>query len=304
MDNLDFSAELDFDLYHYTSIDTLFNIVENSKSIRASCVSYMNDSKEFAYGLNFLEEIAATRLKVLGEKIEAIQLAGQQETKRDSILHVALKILLKLHIKQSKESPLTPYFSFSLSRQENLLSQWRSYTPHSGGVSIGFSPDKIREITSNGHISLVKCIYVKEEQEEYINRLLDDYLEIFLAKFPDMDNLQYSEKLHEWLNAYLIRDVSRCLLLLKHPTFKEEEEWRLISQFCPDFDKAGVKYQSRNNFLFPYIDIGLGGHPFFSSVLLGPSAHSKLSLQSLANYLAREMPEMPIESCGIPYREW
>lgn len=298
MDNLDCSAELDFHLYHYTSIDTLFNIVEHSKALWATCVSYMNDSEEFLYGVRLLSELAQDRINAIEEsEHDEPELINQ---KINSLL--PLRMLTEFHLKGFKDASVIPFFSFSLSRQDNLLSQWRSYTPHGGGVCIGVSPEKIKEITADNKISLVKCLYENGEQRDFLNKVLDDYCLVYSTRFPHQAEVSHDSI--EWFNRYLLTDVARCLLAIKNPNFSEEEEWRLISLFHYELGDDTVGYRTRNNILFPYVDFPLGKPPYFSSVLLGPSAHEELNLVSLKAFLIKSGEMASVYPSGIPYREW
>ena len=106
-------------LYHYTGISSLLYIAENNR-LWASHVYYLNDSREIVH--------ACSILKVLLEG----QINKHQDDEREFLQQLADWV---------KSFEQTPYhlFIFSLSEEPNLLSQWRSYTPHGKGVCLGFS---------------------------------------------------------------------------------------------------------------------------------------------------------------------
>lgn len=165
-------------LYHYTSFEAFLNIVK-SKTIWVTESSYLNDSTEFGYGLELAEEIYRGR----STNSEAATWFFENA---DRTLHT---------------------YIFSLSRQGDLLSQWRAYCPD-GGVSIGFSTKTLTRIAAQHNFALVRCIYDPELQRAKIIRMLEEQLneDEFYSVFP------------------------RLIASLKHPSFSEEAEFRLVSR--------------------------------------------------------------------------
>lgn len=137
-------------LYHYTNHDSLYNIVE-SKLLRASHVYYMNDSSEIIYAVDQFIKLAKERI--------------DQNTDDESTLKFCEQLLE--WVKRFRSDPHC-IFSFSLSEKGNLLSQWRAYTRHGTGISIGFNQ-------SDAH-SKVKCNTLLESLcHNMISRLIFYY---------------------------------------------------------------------------------------------------------------------------------
>ena len=106
-------------LYHYTNAHGLFGMTK-FKKIWASSYRYMNDSKEFEYGFDLIEEIYP--------KPDTFSLRS----------YIPEQSFAE-HLKRKKwDYESDCLFVASFSEDENSLSQWRAYAgPHSG-YAIGF----------------------------------------------------------------------------------------------------------------------------------------------------------------------
>jgi hypothetical protein len=120
-----FSPAADRTLYHYTGIGSLLGIV-NSRAVWASHIYYLNDSKEILHACEVLSRLLARHETNDGNEREFTKQFGEwlSSFRRDPF-HV---------------------FVFSLSEEPSLLSQWRSYTPHGKGVSLGFPPPVLNHV--------------------------------------------------------------------------------------------------------------------------------------------------------------
>ena len=172
-------GNLDEILYHYTSFESFLNIIKY-KTVWATESKYLNDATEFQYGLRLADEISKSP---------------------DINLSDAAKWFL-----ETAERKLYTYV-FSLSKQGDLLSQWRAYCSE-GGVSIGFSRNDLEEIAKQHNLELVECVYDEEVQRRKLKEALEE----------DKDQESFYEKFPKLLASF------------KHPTFLEEEEVRLVSE--------------------------------------------------------------------------
>lgn len=283
-----FHDEVDKSLYHYTSIYSLVGIAETN-SLWASNVYYMNDSEEIVYANRLLENTLKPRLTSNG--------SDDQETE-----------FLKQFYEWSNKFKYTTHniFIFSLSEEPSLLSQWRSYTPHSKGVSVGFSPDKLNSIVKNNGLRIAKCLYEKDEQEEILNSLIEKLLITFRHERPDKHpTYGFPEtRYHSFLEQFR-GDILQVLSIIKNHSFSEEQEWRLISEFFPNDLSTEIKFRQGAAMLVPFVEINLGeDKPLFEEVILGPSQHQNLSMSALSMFLANKNLCNKTVNCVIPYREW
>jgi hypothetical protein len=193
-------------------------------------------------------------------------------------------------------------FVFSLSESESLLSQWRSYTPHGKGVSIGFDSELLKSMGGSSGFRLAKCVYDAGEQLELLNDLFEKLW--VTARQQPFNGRPYAPlPPHTNIFDLYASDIYQVLALIKHSAFREEKEWRLISPLHHDL--ANCEVRLGKSMFVPYLPIDLGDrNPTFSRVVLGPSPHRDLSMASLWAYLSKEKISSAVIDCKIPYREW
>lgn len=105
-------------------------------------------------------------------------------------------------------------------------------------------------------------------------------------------------------------DLLRIAALLKHPSFQEEEEWRIVSPVITDYLRSPVLFREDASMLVPYFEFkltaGSGESVPLEHLFLGPTLNINLSMDSLKLYLAKQgiNPRQGISYCQIPYRQW
>ena len=222
-------------LYHYTGIGALLGI-EQSESLWASCVYFLNDGKEIVYAQKLL-------IKLIKEKVKEA--------------HGIEAGFLNQFIEWVKPFNNIPYnmFIFSLSEEQNLLSQWRSYTPHGKGVSIGFSPMVVGNIIKENKLKIAKCRYDNDEHSEIMNILLERMLHTFRNSHHRLDTSKepHNQEYHKFLEQFR-GDILQVFSTIKHPAFKEEKEWRLISKYYPSYVVPEIKFREGASMLAPYTE--------------------------------------------------
>ena len=101
----------------------------------------------------------------------------------------------------------------------------------------------------------------------------------------------------------------RIAAILKHPSFQEEEEWRMVSPVFSDLDRAPIRFREGTSMLVPYLEFRLAtapGAPLeLEHLFLGPTPNISISMNSLELCLARHgiRPRSGISYCQIPYRQ-
>lgn len=284
-----FSFKANKTLYHYTGIGGLLGIVETRK-IWASHAYYLNDSKEILYACEVLR-------KVLSQCI-----SDHQNDERE-FLEQFTKWLETFHVNHYH------IFIFSLSEERSLLSQWRSYTPHGKGVSLGFSAHILNRILQSSDFRLAKCLYKHEEHRELMKSLLEKMLVTFRQRLPHLDITKNypPQKYHGFLEGYR-GALLQVLSIIKHSAFEEEREWRLVSPYFERYTVPEIKFREGASMLMPYIEIDLsnnnGEQKLFEEVVLGPSQHANLSMSALSSYLSNKVACQKTGNSNIPFRKW
>ena len=116
-------------------------------------------------------------------------------------------------------------FVACLSEAGDLLSQWRGYCSAGNGFSIGFSQERLLSVLSGQGFGIAACIYDYKEQHSLSEELVDDAIEA----------IERSVSREDALGTFITRFL-RIGPLLKHPSFSEEKEWRILCGIIPTDD--------------------------------------------------------------------
>tara|TARA_R110002110_G_scaffold205066_7_gene417039 strand:- start:169148 stop:170017 length:870 start_codon:yes stop_codon:yes gene_type:complete len=271
-------------LYHYTSLSGLLGIV-GSGVLRSSDIRYMNDSAELRHTLD-----------LLGNHVRQRLIAG---TDQPALLNQLLEWLSHRVV----SGPML--FVASFRANGNLLSQWRGYSVHGKGVSLGFDPAHIQACAEEQLFQVGKCLYDSAEQAQLIEKIVDA-LET-MAEKADVDDEEEAvwNGIFERIEGRLLRIAG----ILKHPAFEEEQEWRIVSPVIDSCADAPVFFREGVSMLVPYYAFNLatvaGQALQLDHVYLGPTSNVDLSMKSLELYLASSgaSPRRGVSYCQIPYRQ-
>lgn len=125
------------DLYHYTSIGSLFSILQN-ETIRLTDYRFLNDTQELSYALNWLKDYLAPKdEEEFGKKV-LTAIDNVEHGKMERIKSVSdgspymQRYLCDIH-----------YYILSLSRRYDDLAMWRMYAKD--GCCIKFNSQKLKE---------------------------------------------------------------------------------------------------------------------------------------------------------------
>jgi hypothetical protein len=190
----------------------------------------------------------------------------------------------------------------SFSEVGDQLSQWRAYGGAAGGFSIGFPGDALEAASAREHSWLVPCVYDEEPQRALVRNLLHDVLTELKERGP-WDRAEVPNPRGGSLVAYL----NRYAPILKHKSFEEEREWRIISRpLACLFER--FDFRAGPSMLVPYYRIALSAEdaPFqVEEVIVGPTPHKSQSRRSVQSLLIK----CGLEGTGVrntagPYRRW
>jgi hypothetical protein len=249
-------------LFHYTSIKGVEGIVK-SKSIWATMLHFMNDSREWLYALDLVRADLSRRLT---QRSDPYWFAFIAE------LTTALERIERLNI-----------CVCSFSAAANQLSQWRAYCPVEGGYEMGFNFPLLESHLARHQFSLQPCVYEPSVQRSLINAVIEP---IINAIGPLADEASVQELTDATLDN-LSQELALVAPILKHPDFKEEKEWRGFALvFSND---ARMKYHIRGSIAIPHCVLGMetASVPFpVTSIMVGPNAHQSLAARGLEALVA------------------
>ncbi len=275
-------------LYHYTTLTGLLGIVRD-KHLWASDIRYMNDSAELKHAADLIrlevqERIARGRGKadLLGQFVDWVD-------NRITNGHLL--------------------FGASFRSHGNLLSQWRGYSDHGKGVSIGFSAEYILQCAIRQNFQIGKCLYEPERQKELIQQIVDAVESHVSTTLQGNDSREELAAKYRLVFESIELDLLRIASILKHPSFREEMEWRLVSPVYTDHREAPLHFREAHSMLVPYVTFNLQQEPDrppqLDHLYLGPTSNIHISMNSLKMFLTQNgiTPHRGIDYCRIPFRQ-
>ena len=268
-------------IYHYTDLYGLQGIVDNH-DLWLTHSRYCNDDEEMTHGF-----------EVVQETIEEAAARPRSKKHKEYLEHVA----------QIFETPPTEgVYICCFCKEDNLLSQWRSYSANGLGVSIGFDPRQFSYITGSdsppsGLVRLWKVIYERSKMKHIVRSAMEfAYRESRNRPLPEVAR-QAAEAIQFFIPTF------------KNVDFEEEKEIRLI--FTP-FPASSIKPRFRvsRSMLVPYfslkeeLDTNTYKRPLpITTVRVGPSTNKLLNLESTKLLLAKAgYTSVSVDSSDTPYR--
>jgi len=208
-----------------------------------------------------------------------------------SLKHVQNSVGYLEHIDQ-----LFEVLGFCLSEEGDLLSQWRGYASDATGFSIGFSKEYLESLAETlekqgqQQFGLYKVEYQPMTQEALVSPTFQKIKQIIDGgglKIPRVPGLldersdkEIEKERENFEEAYknmltTVLELLSKLYTLKTQSFREEQEWRLISRLLRKGINGRIdpcSYRATNNRIVPFTKfnlIKLKEEPI-SEVIIGP----------------------------------
>ena len=269
-------------LYHYTSMEGLIGIL-SSKELWASNIHFLNDAEEFSLAL-----------KITRDSINEIKRNTVDELKRKFLKSTSerLETISRVNV-----------CVFSLSAIGDLLSQWRAYCPSARGYSLGLSSKRLKILAQMQNFYLSPCVYDPKNQKD----LIKDILNFKLNKLIKFNNSGKLEANWEIILNETITHIATYAPMIKHFSFSEEKEWRLISQ-PKAYDDPSYKCRPGKSTIIPYYKFSLtddAGECHIGPITVGPTSIPELARNG-ATQLAinTNVKWKGVGNSDIPYRDW
>jgi Protein of unknown function (DUF2971) len=279
-------------LYHYTDAQGFKGIVK-SRELWATHVQYLNDAHEYHYAVERAAHVLLERADASADPHERAIL-GRLEAATDLHRMVDRYVCVA-----------------SFSAVGDDLSQWRGYCPNGAGYSLGFVPEDLVAEAAGQGFSLARCLYGEAEQRKAIIRALEEMRRSdpwtqALAHPRDRDaNIAVMQA---WVNAF-----APLAPTIKHPAFRHEQEWRLISASISPGDSRW-RVRPGRSMLIPYVPIALtclASSLPIRKVVVGPTPHKELARWAVGLWLGPKtgsdpVTRQPVQVCNsvVPYRNW
>jgi hypothetical protein len=215
-------------LYHYTDAGGIDGIL-NSKTIWFSNFEFLNDSQEFIYARDFMME-----------RLRYIERTSIDERERS----------LAGHLHALNHGRARVFFVFSLCLEGNQLSQWRAYTPRTGGYAIGFRGEWLNTLAMECGATLVPVRYGNEV-------LMELFEVLFAACLESWDDSAEGNNLTA-IDGMFLTAMSEVAVFCKHEVFREEAEWRMIVP-GKALGTQVVATRPRGPYMLPYVSVSFAG---------------------------------------------
>jgi hypothetical protein len=285
-------------LYHYTSIDGLEGIL-TKRSLWASQIHFLNDTQEFKYAVHILKEVLSglrEEYPITWSRVALGPCPPPSEPKEflaEFYRSLESEVLFDLFKK-------FPICIFSLSERGDLLSQWRGYCPPGGGYSIGFPSKLLIQFLKTRDLCLKPCVYDEKEQQAIVKRTITEKGQTVLKRLsgPPIEIQDVFKKCF----VEFFMEFSQIASILKHPSFYEECEWRIVSSLI---ENRYMSFRVRKSMLIPFFSISFEGiEPVpIDEIIVGPAPEQGLAESSLFQFVLRSKLNISIKSSKTPYRE-
>lgn len=270
-------------LYHYTSMDALCNMLCDYREhmskynliFWASSIFTMNDPQEMIHGAEVLEILLPAIEKLFSLASENSLTIENLDTN---------KIL--------KDTARTP-FVLSFTSNEDDLGMWNLYGDKGCGVALVFSNEiKPDSVNVCGVSKLVKVNY---------NKGIDNYpnlAEIFNSGIMEWNSFNDPDKIRECKEKTLSSFYTQLCPYIKSGAYKKENEHRIC---FTDVPYNNVRFRTRNKHIIPYIEVPIPVN-YLKGIQLGPCCNREFAEQSLRFLLNTCKLDIEISKSSIPYR--
>jgi len=270
-------------IYHYTSQAGLLGIIHD-KALWVSSIRHLNDSAELSYAISMLKGGLDSPWPDFDVDDSADPLTELWVMFREGVLK-------QLEVLENSDSHVG-----SFSQERDQLSQWRAYTSGEVGFSIGFNLGMLKSFAEAQHFELLRCTYETSEHRILVSQLLNEAQKMLDKK---------GEHGVDEAVIRCVRDFMRFAPRFKHPSFKEEKEWRLFKTVEME---EPAKFRIGKSMLVPYGEFDFEdeyNNTPVVEIVIGPTPHMALSKASVERLLVTsDMGHVAVIESSVPFRNW
>lgn len=269
-------------LYHYTSGNGLFGII-NSSELHCSHQRFLNDPTEHSYFDNVLHSVLD----------------------RNSFLQT---IYVELFIKDYRIDSSDQQFIFSLSKNPDSLSMWNYYA-NGNGYNIAFNIETIiAKNIDKFRIEKVEMIYDFSLQQKIINSFVEDYTDRFnrfnlltkeMTRTEDADEVDRKMDEQNEIKKLFTQGIKNLKTSFKHEAYKDEEEVRIIVKN----EKKGRFKVSGQGVFIEYLILEMSPENDIIEIFVHPLS-SDLHVEGMKRFIKSKIPykKVNVIKSEIPFR--
>jgi hypothetical protein len=295
----------DLQLSHYTDVEG-FEGITRTGELWCTGIRHLNDRSEWHY-------VHGAARRVVQEAYSA----GDDNRLRrlEYISHMDMPPQKEAQPLLQEFAAVGAYYVASFSAESDDLSQWRAYGP-GRGVEMQFRSGDLRKLAQE-NFTLTRCDY---DQNLLLNELRE-HLQIMITALSQTSGSGFQEDglptSTLWKTGHDFWDaVVEMAPRHKHPKFKAEQEWRLISKRRQGVAAINadteVQHRVRGGRIAPYIRFSLMEKDDYDRrqcgalkhVILGPGSDPSLDLVTALQLLQkRHFHQASVSASTIPYAD-
>jgi hypothetical protein len=271
------AGEIPETLWHYTTAAGLHGIL-TSQQVWATDTRFLNDATEIQYGIDLF-----------------VHALSQVSVGRNGPTYRFLNGLTRdgAGVIRSFLDGTMAAFVTCFCSQGDLLSQWRGYAAspdRSGGYALGFhsrQPQSWVQVAPGDHdLRLRRVRYNRADQEATCQSFVYNLVEIFDHDSTDLQSQNAFARI-------LIDGLIEIATASKHPSFEEENEWRVIYLRPTDQNPLVLNFRFADGLLIPYVQLHVpeptganAGRLPVKQIMCGPTRDPERARIGLLAFLA------------------
>lgn len=291
-------------VYHYTSVDTLLNILKNYQAsgqtdvleMWASSIYTMNDPTEMQYAYDFV-----IRMIAMYEDEHSIELKDRPSRYMDDLKKTDLSDAPEDIIAQHIYNPSKTPFVFSCSKLEDHLPMWRMYGDNGRGVCLCFDRSELEKIPNwtTMDVSYNKNISPTDETYQCMQTVIFNECERCYQTLKTITDYEAraKEKIVTW--------GSLCAVIgpfVKDEAYKHEQEMRMsliVSQI--DYARDVMFRLSPTGQIVPYTKLRIPINALVE-IVLGPAANRDIDFRNMDMLLKNYDLRVTLTCSKRPFR--
>lgn len=278
-------------LYHYTTTEGLIGII-TSGQLWMTNAGFLNDSQEITYGA----AKAATQLR---DKATEARVANCDQDMNNYVAEALDDIANSI---ESINDPEKGRFEFpyvaSFSEERDDLSQWRGYAEN--GYCIAFHRDFLGNhlVPAGENVTLGVGQNIPLLQKTYYGNSTESHFQEYVDLAVTALYQNGYPAAPPGINTYYMikRVIAPALALAKHPSFKAENEWRILLM-----DAASLHFRSSPQGPVPYTQVNFG-RPAIAEIMAAPGDFRDRRIRAAEELLLQNgYWSVPVTSSTAPY---
>ena len=297
-------------VYHYTSLETLFKILDGVKdgymTFYATRISELNDTSELIYGFKKFWDYLPDIERELHINRDEFRLSRITDSK-GLVNNEGLPFVITKELKENRQFP----FVISFSNAKDSLPMWNTYASNGQGVALGLKLQVDIKETQIANGTVIDFTAYDPKMVHSISVYYGDISKKSLAyKYVKMLYFRYykevlnvTEKGHiRNMQLNLIKEIATSSsVLLKHPSYSYEKESRYFG-IVQDYNSIQFRTNAKGN-VIPYVEIKIPTSKFVRIIIAPCRDMNTIEDIIQLRLKQKEINKIKIEKSKIPYRE-